>query len=217
VGGTRRARDRVVIDPQALLARALNFCATWCAKTHALNRLKKYLTMRAVRLTWAAEPHRGAPPCPADDPVSTKTTRSSRTRRELGATGLRQDGSGERRQRQQDEAPKPGRKGGDACLPGTFPPHRPAMGSDRRGPRALTAKRSHDSRLTCRRTNSPKWRAWQRAPASSASSPSPIGDFPGRGSLGLAHVVVLRPQSLKSWWVKTQDPHFGAWLFPPPR
>src|SRR6266851_6135345 len=35
-------------------------------------------------LTWATEPHRGASPCPADDPLSTKTARSSRTRRGLG-------------------------------------------------------------------------------------------------------------------------------------
>jgi hypothetical protein len=35
-------------------------------------------------LTWAAEPHRGASPCPADDPLPAKTARSSRTRRALG-------------------------------------------------------------------------------------------------------------------------------------
>src|SRR5580704_18564971 len=33
----------------------------------------------------AAEPRRGASPCPADDPLSAKTTRSSRTRRGLAS------------------------------------------------------------------------------------------------------------------------------------
>src|SRR5260370_40407246 len=35
-------------------------------------------------LTWATEPHRGASPCPTDDPLSTETARSSRTRRGMG-------------------------------------------------------------------------------------------------------------------------------------